>query len=157
MGDFENDWILICNDDCVPTRPLEQEIWGLLNSTSHKMFLLCHPNGFSGFLLNKKFWEDMGMFRDEFPEGYYEDDDWFLRVALNTNSTREEVMKYYIFSFYDNYGFSLFKHKPNPEVSSKKWNKHANKLVFDKYWREVPPKTMGSIENKGGKWYVPVE
>lgn len=151
--------VVICNDDCVPCDRWMQDLVAIVSKVPHDMILMSQPNGFSAFYLHKTMWLKEGGFRDEFPAGYYEDDDWFLRVALNNGLTRQEVMDQKILSCADTLGRGLFEHKPLDSslgVGLSKWDKSANKKVFAKYWAETAPNSPGAIENKGGKWYVPI-
>lgn len=149
--------VVICNDDCVPNGRWEDKLDLVVEKLPHKMFLLCHPNGFSGFCLDRSFWQKHNYFNYDFPEGYYEDDDWFLKVGFQEGcANKQEIFQKYIFSYYDNYGESLFLHVPHfGPLGNRKWDKKANKAVFDHFWIEVAPGTKGAIENKGGKWYIP--
>jgi len=151
----KTEWVVICNDDSIPTHLWTESLEQVINKTPHQMYLLCHPNGFSAFCLNKTFWNKHGGFNNEFPEGYYEDDDWFLRVAFQEHvRNRQQVMDNFIFSYFDNFKISLFHHMPI-KTKTRGWNREKNKKIFDKYWVQVRPDTEGAIENKSGKWYIP--
>lgn len=152
------EWVIICNDDCIPVYPWEVEVNRLIEMHPHQMFLLCHPNGFSAFCLHRQFWQKHKYFNGAFPEGYYEDDDWFLKVCFQEEVDKAGVFKKFIFSYYDSFGEGLFVHQPEIEgisYSGKKWDKKANQDVFFRFWEETAPNTRGAVENKNGRWFKP--
>ena len=155
LSNAETAWVVLSNDDSFPTWTWEQSLTEHIEGFGDKIFLMCHPNGFSTFAIKKYVWEKYGKFNKEFPAGYYEDDDFYLKAAVKENLYRKnDMMQKVFFSFYDNYKKALFAHNP-PRENLPKWNKLANKVVFDKYWVEVPSGMKHAIENKNGKFYIP--
>ncbi|PIR43305.1 hypothetical protein COV24_03540 [candidate division WWE3 bacterium CG10_big_fil_rev_8_21_14_0_10_32_10] len=146
----KEDVCILLNDDVV----LNDENWEtnldelLEKNKRHKVFLLCAPNGFSGFAIRKSFWELIGGFTP-FPSGYYEDDDFFLRVMkLYGLHHKKEIMDEVFFSLYDRGIKPMFAHVPNP--CAKKWDKSINSRLFHSMWKETKTSTSTSFENKNG-------
>lgn len=162
------DWVCIVNDDIHYEHCWDDQFRKLTRKKpNYDAFLLCHPYNWSGFAVCHRFVAEYP-FRLEFPEGYYEDDDIYLRVALRNRWTRKtQVYRneggIYCLPFNEKtkegQPRGLFKHVPIHTKEKSKfhnpWNEQANFAVFSKYWTQVAPGTPGGIECKDGRWWKP--
>lgn len=152
-------WTFLINDDIV-FNPRWDEQWELIknNQPLFDMFLLCEPYNWSGFVVNKNWYNKFAWMlnKPQFPAGYYEDDYIYLEMAdYYTCKTKKDVYTKAIYCVPFNLGFGLFEHKHIPPASfANKWDKMANFKAFSKYWTEVHPGYPDGIEAKDGKYYV---
>ena len=164
----ETDWTCIVNDDIHYERCWDDQFRKLVEKKPEfDIFLLCHPYNWSGFAVNRRFVAQYP-FRLEFPEGYYEDDDIYLRVAYrNHRKNKNEVYTKDIYCLPYNESRKgaprrLFKHVP---IHSKqesefhnRWDDQANLKVFLKYWAMTNPSVRGAIQSKNEQdWWKPTE
>lgn len=153
------DWTLLCNDDIESNVDFwDDAIHDIMAVIKREVYTFCYPNGFSAFLVHQPLVERVGWFRDEFPAGYWEDDDFFLKIAVYYGlHTKTEVMDKIVFSYFDNFGTMIFQHRPVGQENEKylgKWNGNENKVIFDKYWQEVTGGIKNCYEAKSGRFYI---
>lgn len=160
MDMAKTDHVVLCNDDCISRYDWPAKVSMYYRVTQQPIHLICTPNGFSGFCVYKPFWHHFG-FRNEYPGGYYEDEDYFLSVASANGITKHKyMMERFFLSYHDTSRMVPFKHQPmhikdGVARAYTKWNKRENFDVFVKYWKEVPKGTENAIEGKGGGFYLP--
>lgn len=158
------DWTVIINDDTSLTLGWDVIFRNLLEKEpNHDIYLLCHPFNWSGFAVNRAFVKEFP-WRTEFPEGYYEDNDIYLRVATARGLTKKsEIYTKAIYCLpYVTEGQPTkfcFTHAQDNAISKRsphytRWNSAANLRVFNKYWRRRSPGTPNAIEMKDGNYYV---
>jgi len=158
MEEASYDWVVLCDDDDVFLDSWDTKLQSLIErNPTFEIFLICHPNGFSGIALTKDFYEKYGPFRPEFTGGGWEDDDFFLQIALKSDCrTREEVFDEMIYNAYRREGDVLLQHKPlHSSPYRAEWDHSENKRIFDRFWKEVPEGTEGAIQGKNMKFYKP--
>lgn len=154
------DWSFIINDDIVFEINWDQQWEAIKDNSNENIMLLCHPYNWSGFAVNKDWYNEWHwMFDDiDWPAAYYEDDFIYLEMAYyHRLKTKAEIYgnKGPICCVPYRYSIRLFEHKHIPPSRfANKWDKEANKKVFNQYWREVSPDWEKSIEAKDGKCYV---
>ena len=158
------EWTVIINDDTYLMPAWDETFRQLLNKEpGHGCYLLCHPYNWSGFAVSRDFIQEFP-WRTEFPEGYHEDDDLYLRVAQARGfTTKSEVYTKAIYCLPFATGLTqyCFTHSSDNAESKKseyytRWNQQANARVFHKYWRRVAAGTPGAIENKNGQYFKAV-
>ncbi len=159
MENAEFEWVLICNDDLIFPKGWVKDFQNILQQNPNRhVFLLSNPNGFSCFAITKTFWKKISGFREGFPGGYYEDDDFFLRVAKMAGLRyKKDMMKSIFYSHFDETGKTLIKHSPEYFERVPGWNKHENKVFFDNFWQLTYNEDPDGIENKNGVWYKEVK
>lgn len=136
----EHDWVLLVNDDVLFTPKWDRELEKLiLDNPDFGMFLLCLPQQFSGFAINKEFYRKYGPFRQEYPRGGWEDIDFFLTVTLKTGCrNRKEVYSRHIYPADRIKGGPLIQHHIIHDSKYRRsWNHAINFRVFEKYWERV--------------------
>jgi len=155
----KTEWTCITNDDLYFMPAWDTTFKELVErKQEHDIFLLCNPYNWSGFAVNKKFIQDFP-WRTEFPEGYFEDDDIYLRVASANNlHKKSEIYTKAIYNLPYVESRYCFEHRPvhskNDSKFHRGWDGPLNKQFFDQWWQEVTPKFPGAIENKNGKYFV---
>lgn len=160
------DWTVLVNDDTYFMPAWDATFIELINrETTYDCYLLCEPYNWSGFAVNKKFIKEFP-WRTEFPAGYHEDDDLFLRVASARGlAKKSEVYSKEIYCLPYNESSTegkprhCFSHEQGNDKSKKskdytRWNDQANLNIFNKYWQEVSADTPGAIENKNERYFL---
>jgi hypothetical protein len=157
------DWTVITNDDIYFMPGWDTKFRDLLKKEpGFGLYLLCHPYNWSGFAVHTSFVEEFP-WRTEFPAGYHEDNDIYLRVATARGlTTKSEIYTkaIYCLPFATSPPQYCFQHLHHTETQKSKfytrWNEEANLKVFTKYWRQCAKWTPGAIENKNGHYYTAV-
>ena len=161
----DTDWTILANDDIYfnPSWDLNFKRLATHEAPGFGIYLLCHPYNWSGFAVNKDFVERFP-WRTEFPAGYHEDNDLYLRVASAYCYTAKSDIyskAIYCLPYVTNGREYCFTHSTDNADSKRsthytRWDQKANQLIFHKYWRQCHPTTPGAIENKNGNYFVRV-
>jgi len=149
----EYNWVILVNDDVLFTSKWDKRLEGLISDNpSFGMFLMCLPQQFSGFAINKEFYEKYGPFRQEYPRGGWEDIDFFMTVALKAGcKSRKEIYDQCIYPADGLEGGPLIKHHILRDSKYRRsWNHAMNFRVFEKYWERVDA-LEGAIWTHDGK------
>ena len=157
----KTEWTVITNDDTT-FMPLWDQIFRDLikKDLGHEIYLLCHPYNWSGFAIHPSFLEKFP-WRTEFPSGYHEDDDIYLRVATAHSLTKKSEVysgPIYCLPYVTEGREYCFTHSTDNADSKRsahytRWDQRANAVVFHKYWQQVAANTPGAIENKNGMFF----
>ena len=154
-------WTVITNDDVYFMPAWDTTFKTLIEKEpSHELYLLCHPYNWSGFAVNRAFVEEFP-WRTEFPAGYHEDNDLYLRIATARNLFKKSDIyteAIYCLPFATDPPEYCFQHLHHTETEKSphytRWDEEANLAVFNKYWRRCPKFEKGAIENKNGQYFV---
>jgi hypothetical protein len=164
------EWTVITNDDTtfMPAwdkifRDILKEHGTDTGHSAYAIYLLCHPYNWSGFAVHRSFLEEFP-WNLEFPSGYHEDDELYLRVATARGFTKKSEVyskAIYCLPYVTNGRRYCFTHSTDNSDSKRsahytRWDQKANQLVFHKHWRQCHSNTPGAIENKNGSYYVGV-
>jgi hypothetical protein len=160
LGAARNEYPVFLNDDVIAEPRWDLLLETLIADVGHvDCWLLTDPlpHEWSGWACRRSFLERYP-FRTEFPGGYYEDDDLYLRVAVDAGlRLKDEVYRSAIYCLPYVEGRRLFFHQPEPKSpGAGKWDLEANVPTFLKHWRVVPPNYPGAVQNKHeSQWFAP--
>ncbi len=151
----KTDWIVILNDDSMFMPNWDYELEEYISKIDKGFFALCIPNSFSGFAIKKEFYNKYGPFRQEYPGGGYEDEDFCLEILRKSGlRTSKDLTSKKIFVFANEENRGLITHYKNSKFKKGNWsNYNLNEPIFKKYWEETKSPNENSYQGKSNKWY----